>query len=225
MTVGQALLIAFLAWHIFLLLPLTVSKPSYSDAALAYLALYPFIYLAYAVINAARDLGSGGGQERLEGSLAAIPMAPTMWMANVIREAEWWRSWDPWIEYLLIASLPPFLLYLLRSALKVDCGRAADALAPLAVFHPIYAFAAMISTAVAGADVYRLLLWYFATYPAALAAALAGGGRLATLAATAIYLAAYLLDAVPLLLLLIVVPVVWRPPAERADLHTAAERR
>ena len=207
MTIGQALLIAFLAWHIPLLLPLLASKPSYSDAALAYLALYPLIYLAYAVINAARDLGSGGSQERLEGPLAAVlPLAPTMWMTNVIREAEWWRSWDPWIEYLLIASLPPFLLYLLRSALKVDCGRAADALAPLAVFHFVYAFATMFSTATASVDVYRLLLWYFAVYPAALATAVAGGGRLAMLTALAVYLTAYVLGAEPLLLLLVAVP-------------------
>jgi len=68
-------------------------------------------------------------------------------------------------------------------------------------------------------------LWYIAIYPAALAAALAGGGRLATLTASAIYLAAYLLDAVPLLLLLIAVPVVWRPAAARADSHAVAERR
>jgi len=208
MTIGQALLIAFLAWHIFLLLPLLAFKPSYPDAVLAYLTLYPFFYTAYAVINAARDLGSGGGQERLEGPLAVavIPMAPTMWMANVIREAEWWRSWDPWIEYLLIASLPPFLLYLLRSALRVDCRRAVDALAPLAVFHPIYAVATMISDVVAGVDVYRVLLWYFAVYPAALAAAVAGGGRLAMLTALAVYLAAYVLGAEPLLLLLVAVP-------------------
>jgi len=208
LTKGQTFLIIFLSWHIFLLLPFLASKPSYSDAALAYLALYPFFYTAYAVINAARDLGSGGSQERLEGPLAAVlPLAPTMWMANVIREAEWWRSWNPWVEYLLIASLPPFLLYLLRSALKVDRRRAADALAPLAVFHSIYAFAAMISTAVTGVDVYRILLWYFAVYPAALAAALAGGGRLAALTASAIYLAAYALGTEKLLLLLVAIPV------------------
>jgi len=207
MTIGQALLIAFLAWHIFLLLPLLAFKPSYPDAVLAYLTLYPFFYTAYAVINAARDLGSGGGQERLEGPLAAvIPMAPAMWIASVIREAEWWRSWNPWIEYLLIASLPLFLLYLLRSALKVDCHRAVDALAPLAVFHPIYAFATMISDVVAGVDVYRVLLWYFAVYPAALATAVAGGGRLALLTALAVYLTAYALGVVLLLLLLVAVP-------------------
>jgi len=206
MTIGQALLIAFLAWHIFLLLPLLAFKPSYPDAVLAYLTLYPFIYLAYAVVNAARDLGSGGGQERLEGPLAAaIPMAPTMWIANVIREAEWWRSWDPWVGYFLIASLPPFLLYLLRSALRVDCRRSAEALAPLAVFHPIYAFATMISDVVAGVDVYRLLLWYFAIYPAALAAVVAGGGRPAMLTALAVYLTAYALGTEPLLLLLVAV--------------------
>jgi len=207
MTIGQALLIAFLAWHVFLLLPLTVSKPSYSDAALAYLALYPLFYTAYTVVNAARDLGSGESRERLEGPLAAVlPLAPTMWMANVIREAEWWRSWNPWVEYLLIASLPPFLLYLLRSALKVDCRRVAEALALLAVFHPIYAVATMISTAVAGVDVYRILLWYFAVYPAALATAVAGGERLAMLTALAVYLVAYVLGAEPLLLFLVAVP-------------------
>jgi len=103
---------------------------------------------------------------------------------------------------------PPFLLYLLRSALKVDCGRAVDALAPLAVFHPIYAVATMFSTAIASVDVYRVLLWYFAVYPAALAAAVAGGGRLAVLTALAVYLTAYALGVEPLLLLLAAVPAV-----------------
>jgi len=208
LTKGQTFLIVFLSWHIFLLLPFLVSKPSYSDAVLAYLALYPFFYTAYAVVNAARGLGSGGGQERLEGPLAAVlPLAPTMWMANVIREAEWWRSWDPWNEYLLIASLPPFLFYFLRSALRVDCRKVAEALAPLAVFHPIYAVVAMFSTAVVGVNVYRILLWYFAIYPAALATAVAGGRRLALLTALAVYLAAYALGAENLLLLLVAIPV------------------
>jgi len=96
-----------------------------------------------------------------------------------------------------------------------DRARLIRAVAPLLVLHVVYALVALAGRA----D--RPVLWYFATYPAALAAAVAGGGRLATLAATAIYLAAYLLDAVPLLLLLIVVPVVWRPAAN----GTAAERR
>jgi len=209
MTIGQAFLIAFLTWHIPLLLPFLASKPSYSDAVLAYLVLYPFIYLDYVVINAARDFVSGGGQERLEGSFVAmLPLAPMMWIINVIREAGWWKSWDSWITYFSAASLPLFILHLSRPYMRIDCRRAVDALAPLAVFHFVYAFATMFSTAVAGVDVYRTLLWYFAVYPAALATAVAGGGRLATLAATAIYLAAYALGAEPLLLLLAAVPVV-----------------
>jgi len=207
MTIGQAFSIAFLTWHIPLLLPLLAFELSYPDAVLAYLALCPFIYLDYVVINAARDFVSGGGQERLEGSFAAmLPLAPTMWMINVINKAEWWRDWFSWFIYFTATSLLLLMLYLSRPYMKIDCRNATDALAPLAVFHPIYAVATMFSTAVAGVDVYRVLLWYFAVYPAALAAAVAGDGRLAVLAALAIYIAAYALVVEPLLLLLAAVP-------------------
>jgi len=60
--------------HLFLLLPFLASKPSYSNAVLAYFALYPFFYMTYAVVNAARDLGSDGSQERAE-SIAALSPA------------------------------------------------------------------------------------------------------------------------------------------------------
>jgi len=178
-------------------LPFLASKPCYSDAVLAYLALYPFIYLDYVVINAARDLGSGGSQERAEGSIAALsPAFALMWVAHVIRVAE--RCRDPviWATYSSLASLPLLMLYLLRPYTGIDCRRAVDALAPLAVFHFVYGLATMFSTAVVGVDVYRLLLWYFAVYPAALAMAVAGGGRLAMLTALAVYLTAYVLGAV-----------------------------
>jgi len=209
MTIGQAFSIAFLTWHIPLLLLFLAFKPSYADAVLTYLALYPFIYLEYAVINAARDFISGGGQERVEGSFVAVlPLAPTMWMINVINEAEWWKDWSSWFIYFTATSLLLLMLYLSRPYMKIDCHRAVDALAPLAVFHPIYAVATMFSTAIAGIDVYRILLWYFAVYPAALATAVAGGGRLAVLTALAVYLAAYVLGAEPLLLLLAAVPAV-----------------
>jgi len=92
--------------------------------------------------------------------------------------------------------------------LKVDYRRVADALAPLAVFHVVYGLATVLSDVVADVDLYRLLLWYFAIYPAALAAAVAGGGRLATWVAVVAYLAAYAIGAVPLLLLLVAVPAV-----------------
>jgi len=106
MTIGQAFLIAFLTWHIPLLLPFLASKPSYADAVLTYLALYPFIYLDYAVINAARDFISGGGQERVEGSFAAmLPLISMMWMTNVINEAGWWKDWFSWFFYFSAASL------------------------------------------------------------------------------------------------------------------------
>jgi len=71
-TVVRALLIGSLLWHIPLLLPFLVSKPSYSSAVLAYLAIYPLFYLEYAVVNAARGLGNGGGQERLDGTIAIL---------------------------------------------------------------------------------------------------------------------------------------------------------
>jgi len=176
---------------------------------LTYLALYPFIYLDYVVINAARDLGSGGGQERLEGSFVAIsPMAPMIWIIHVTREAGWWNDWFSWFFYFSATSLLLLMLYLSRPYMKIDCRRAADALAPLAVFHPIYAVATMFSTAIASVDVYRVLLWYFAVYPTALAAAVADGGRLAVLTALAVYLAAYALGTELLLLLLAAVPAV-----------------
>jgi len=207
MTIGQAFLIAFFTWHIPLLLPFLASKPSYSDAVLAYFALYPFIYLDYVVINAARDFVSGGGQERLEGSFVAMsPTAPMIWIIHVTREAGWWKDWFSWFFYFSAASLLLLMLYLFRPHMRIDCRKVADSLAPLAVFHFVYGLAIMFSTAVAGVDVYRILLWYFAIYPAALAAAVAGSGRLATLAAMAIYLAAYALGAEPLLLLLVAVP-------------------
>jgi len=79
------------------------------------------------------------------------------------------------VFYFSAASLLPLMLYLFRPYMRIDCRRAADALAPLAVFHFVYAFAAMFSTAVVGVDVYRILLWHFAVYPAALATAVAGG--------------------------------------------------
>jgi len=208
MTVGHALLAVFLICHLFLLLPFLASKPSYSDAVLAYLALYPFFYMAYAVVNAARDLGSGGSQERAESIAALSPAFALMWVTHVIRVAEWWRDPVIWATYSSLASLPLLMLYLLRPYTRINCGKLADALAPLVIFHLAYGLATMFIDVVAGVDLYRLLLWYFAIYPTSLAAA--GGGRLAMLAATAIYLAAYALGAEPLLLLLAAVPAVKR---------------
>jgi len=160
------------------------------------------------VVNAAKDLGSGGSQERAE-SIAALALAfALMWVTHVIRVAEWWRDPVIWATYSSLASLPLLMLYLLRPYTRINCRKLADALATLAIFHFAYGLATIFIDVVAGLDVYRLLLWYFAIYPAALAAAVAGGGRPATSVAVAVYLAAYAMGAVPLLLLLAAVPAV-----------------
>jgi len=94
------------------------------------------------------------------------------------------------------------MLYLLRPYTRINCGKLADALAPLVVFHFAYGLVTMLIYVVIDVYLYRILLWYFAVYPAAIAAAVAGGGRLATLVAAAVYLAAYVIGVEPLLLLL-----------------------
>ena len=88
----------------------------------------------------------------------------------------------------------------------MDYGAVADAFALLSALHLVYTLATVPLSLFAKPTLYRLLLWYFAIYSATLAAILAGGGKLAVLVTTVIYLAAYALGAEPLLLLLIAVP-------------------
>jgi len=221
MSVNRALLAILIIYHVLFLAFLPVGKPPYSEALLGYLAAYPLIYLVYliAVSPYGKDIEVGAEVAVGFALVYLLIYAPLFAIG---------RGWDEepraWVEYIgsfLIALFGALVYALLDPNVKPqDRARLIRAVAPLLVLHAVYALAALF---VGRAD--RPVLWYLAIYPAALAAAAAGSGRLATLAATAIYLAAYLLDAVPLLLLLIAVPVAWRPAAERADLHAVAERR
>jgi len=207
--------------HAVFLMSVLLHSPSYVDAVLAYLASYPPLYLGYVALRALK------AKEPDSVITPALIVFISSW-PFAAGEAEWWRMWYSWLGYLGMSSLVSLVaLHALKSAkgAHVDYGAVADAFALLSALHLVYVFATMSLPLFSEPTLYRLLLWYFAVYPAALVAAAAGGGRLATLTATAIYLAAYLLNAVPLLLLLIAMPAVWRPTAERADLHTAAERR
>jgi len=202
-------------FHVIFLASILFHKPSYADAVLAYLASYPPLYLGYAALKAQK-------------SDSVITPALIVFISSwpfAAGEAEWWRMWYSWLGYLGMSSLVSLVaLHALKSTkgAHVDYGAVADAFALLSALHLVYVFATISLSLFSEPTLYRLLLWYFAVYPAALVAAVAGSGRLATLTATAIYLAAYLLNAVPLLLLLIAVPVVWRPTANS---HAAAERR
>jgi len=218
MSINRALLAILIIYHVLFLAFLPVGKRPYSEAVVGYLAAYPLIYLIYLIAVSPHGKDIEVGPEVAVGFALVylLIFAPLLAIG---------RGWDEelgaWVEYIvgfLIAIFGALVYALLDPYAKPqDRARLIRAVAPLLVLHVVYALAALFAD--------RPVLWYFATYPAALAAAAAGGGRLATLAATAIYLAAYLLDAVPLLLLLIAVPVAWRPAAERADLHAAAERR
>jgi len=213
---------ALVAFHAVFLVSVLLHKPSYADAVLAYLASYPPLYLGYVALRALKA-------QKLDSVITpALIIFISSWPFDALKEAEWWRMWYNWLIYLGMSSFVSLAAFhALKSAkdAHVDYGAVADAFALLSALHLVYTLATVTLSLFAKPTLYQLLLWYFAIYPAALAAAVAGGGRLATLAATAIYLAAYLLDAVPLLLLLIAVPVVWRPAAERADSHVVAERR
>jgi len=199
--------VSFFVWQFLFLYSFFSSKPSYSDAVLAYLALYPFFYFFYIVVDAVKE--SDNEVVNFVGSqIALFPMLQSIWLPSALRTAEWWRDWHSWFMYFGVAAfLFLFAVYDFKWASKVDYRRAVDALTPLAVFHPIYAIAAIIFDVVVGVDVYRVLLWYFAIYPAALAAVAAGGGRLAVLTALAVYLTAYALGTEKLLLLLVAIPV------------------
>lgn len=68
----------------------------------------------------------------------------------------------------------------------MDYSAVVDAFASLSALHIVYALATMPLSLLAKPALHRLLLWYFAMYPVSLAAATAGGGEPAALAATAI---------------------------------------
>jgi len=213
MSVNRALLAILIIYHVLFLAFLPVGKRPYSEAVVSYLASYPLIYFLYVFAVMSHGESSGEGPEVAVG-FSLLYFLTSVPVLLIGRESAW-------LEFaigLLIFLFGAVIFTLLSPNVKPqERARLIRAVAPLVVLHVVYALAALFAD--------RPALWYFATYSAALAAAVAGGGRLATLAATAIYLAAYLLDAVPLLLLLIVVPVVWRPAAERADSHAVAERR
>jgi len=172
-------IIDFFIYHIPFLLFFFLSKLAYSDAVLAYLALYPSFYLVYTVESAVKETDNNEIRNFVVAQTSLVPILHTAWLSHVFRRAEWWKDLFWWIVYFgITATLFLSTVYVFKWTPKVDCRKAVDALVPLAVFHPIYAVAAMFSTATAGVDVYRILLWYFAVYPAALAAAvLVAGGR------------------------------------------------
>jgi len=190
-------------FHAVFLVSVLLHKPSYADAVLVYLASYPPLYLGHTALRAlkAKELDTVV-------TPALIPFISS-WPFFTLGEAEWWWEWYNWISYLGMGSLVSLAAFhALKSARDVDYGAVADAFATLSAFHLIYALATVPLSLLAKPTLYQLLLWYFAIYPATLVAILAGGGKLAVLAATVIYLAAYALGAEPLLLLLVAVPAV-----------------
>jgi len=195
-------------FHATFLVSVLLHKPSYADAVLAYLASYPPLYLGYAALRALKV-------QEPEVVTMFLALFALSWPFYVLKDAEWWRMWYSWLGYLGMSSLVSLAalhaLKLARGA-HVDYGAVADAFALLSALHLVYVFATMSSSLISEPTLYQLSSWYFAVYPAALAAATAGSGRLAALAAAAIYLAAYALGAEPLLLLLVAVPVakLWR---------------
>jgi len=197
----------FLLYHLLFFLFFFSLKPSYSSTVLAYLAFYSFFYLVYVLENIVKETDNSEAHSIITSYTPLLLLSYAVWLSFVFWRAEWWKDLHSWIGYFGIAAiLFLFAVYVFKWASKVDCRKVAEALAPLAVFHFVYGLATMISTAVAGVDVYRILLWYFAVYPAALATAVAGGERLAMLTALALYLTAYVLGTEPLLLLLVAVP-------------------
>jgi len=191
-------------FHAAFLVSILLHKPSYADAVLAYLASYPPLYLGYATLRALKV-------QEPDTVTVILALFVLSWSFDVLKDAEWWRMWYNWIIYLGMSSLVSLAaLHALKAArgAHVDYGAVADAFALLSALHLVYASATMSLSLFSKPTLYRLLLWYFAIYPTSLAAALAGGGRLAVLAATAIYLAAYALGAELLLLMLAAVPAV-----------------
>jgi len=194
---------ALAAFHAVFLVSVLLHEPSYADAVLAYLTAYPPLYLGYVALRALKA-------KELAGVVTATLVAfLSSWPFNVLKEAEWWKEWSSWIIYLGMGSLVSLAAFhALKSARDVDYSAVADAFALLSALHLVYTLATVPLSLFAKPTLYRLLLWYFAIYPASLAAILAGGGKLAVLVATVIYLAAYVLSAEPLLLLLVAVPAV-----------------
>jgi len=179
-------------------------KPSYADAVLAYFTMYPPLYLRYMALRVMKE--GRGGERALEVALDSVIVAILPLMLSrpftALREAGWWREWSNWLIYLDMSSFISLAVFhALKSArdVHVDYGGVVDALASLSALHLVYAFAALFTTPPARPNVYRLLLWYFAIYPTALAVAAVSGGARATAAAVAIYLAAYALNAESLL--------------------------
>jgi len=192
-------------FHAVFLASVLLHKPSYADAVLAYLAAYPPLYLGYVALSALK------AQKPDSIITSALIVFISSWPFDVLKEAEWWREWSNWLIYLGLGSLISLAAFHSIKPAKgahVDYGAVVNAFALLSALHLVYTLATVPLSLFAKPTLYRLLLWYFATYPAALAAALAGGGRPAVLAATAIYLAAYALGAEPLLLLLVAVVAV-----------------
>jgi len=188
------------AFHVIFLVSILFHKPSYADAVLAYLASYPPLYLGYVALKA---------QKPDSVITPALIVFTSSWPFDVLKDAEWWREWYSWLFYLgsgSLVSLAAFHALMSTRGTHVDYGAVADAFATLSALHIVYALATLLLFS--KPTLYQLLLWYFAIYPTSLAAA--GGGRLVALAATAIYLAAYVLGTEPLLLLLVAVPAVKR---------------
>jgi len=151
-------LVSFFIWQFLFLFSFFLFKPSYSDAVLAYLSLYPLFYLFYIVVDAVKE-SDNEVVNFVASQIATYPILQMIWLSHVFETVEWWRDWHSWFLYFGVAAiLFLFAVYDFKWASKVDCRKVAETLAPLAVFHPIYAVATMISDVVAGVDVYRVLL-------------------------------------------------------------------
>jgi len=199
--------LAFLFLAVFyalFLLSLPLGKPSYEEALFAYLVMSPFIYSLYLDLYAMKT-SKKGLSAYFAVYLTLLVLLP--WLVGIVATRDWMKTLKGFLE-INFAGLVRYFYYLSGPSPSppFDRVRVVRTLYPLLPLHASYAVVALSIVLSAGLD-RRLLLWYFAIYPAALAAAVAGGGRPATLAAAAIYLAAYALGTERLLLLLVAIPI------------------
>jgi len=188
-------------FHVLFLSSLPLGRPSYEDVLFTYFAMSPFIYSLYLDLYAAK-----ASKKELYAIFAVyITIAVLLWFIDVVVTRDWRGALERFLTINLY-GLGRYLYYIGSPSPMFDRVKVVRTLYPLLPLHVAYAVVALSIVLFAGLD-RRLLLWYFAIYPAALAAAVAGGGRPAALAATAIYLAAYALGTERLLLLLVAIPI------------------
>jgi len=198
----------FLAvFHVLFLLSLPLGRPSYEDALFAYFITSPFIYSLYLDLYA-----TNASKKELYAIFAVyLTLFILLWFIVLVATRDWWRALET-LFTMNLYGLSRYLYYFSTPSPSpsFDRVRVVKTLYPLLPLHAAYAVVALSIVLSAGLDRYRLFMWYLAIYPAALAAAVAGGGRPASLAAAAIYLAAYATDTELLLLLLPAVLAILR---------------